>query len=150
GKLGGLRKVVRREEDRPALCAEAFHELPYGARRLWVERCGRLVQEHDGRLMEERSRDRELLPHAFRERTHRLVAAVPELKKMEIAFHLSIRTRGLEVVQTREIAQVLPSGETIVETGLLDRKSTRLNSSHVAISYADFCLKKKRNNTDEQ
>src|SRR5207253_3679283 len=26
----------------------------------------------------------------------------------------------------------------------LDRKSTRLNSSHVAISYAVFCLKKKR------
>src|SRR5690625_6680854 len=26
---------------------------------------------------------------------------------------------------------------------LLDRKSTRLNSSHVAISYAVFCLKKK-------
>src|SRR5690625_5449437 len=27
---------------------------------------------------------------------------------------------------------------------LRDRKSTRLNSSHVAISYAVFCLKKKR------
>src|SRR5439155_5640463 len=27
--------------------------------------------------------------------------------------------------------------------GSLDRKSTRLNSSHVAISYAVFCLKKK-------
>src|SRR5207253_11348389 len=27
-----------------------------------------------------------------------------------------------------------------------DRKSTRLNSSHVAISYAVFCLKKKRMN----
>src|SRR5690625_5996827 len=27
----------------------------------------------------------------------------------------------------------------------LDRKSTRLNSSHVAISYAVFCLKKKTN-----
>src|SRR5690625_1544524 len=26
----------------------------------------------------------------------------------------------------------------------IDRKSTRLNSSHVAISYAVFCLKKKR------
>src|SRR5690625_6861678 len=26
-----------------------------------------------------------------------------------------------------------------------DRKSTRLNSSHVAISYAVFCLQKKRN-----
>src|SRR5438874_8013373 len=29
--------------------------------------------------------------------------------------------------------------------GELDRKSTRLNSSHVEISYAVFCLKKKRN-----
>src|SRR5690625_1960838 len=28
--------------------------------------------------------------------------------------------------------------------GNLDRKSTRLNSSHVAISYAVFCLKKKK------
>src|SRR5699024_11711149 len=29
----------------------------------------------------------------------------------------------------------------------LDRKSTRLNSSHVSISYAVFCLKKKKNKT---
>src|SRR5439155_14902607 len=29
-------------------------------------------------------------------------------------------------------------------TAVLDRKSTRLNSSHVAISYAVFCLKKKK------
>src|SRR5699024_11715563 len=28
---------------------------------------------------------------------------------------------------------------------LRDRKSTRLNSSHVSISYAVFCLKKKKN-----
>src|SRR5437870_9130811 len=28
----------------------------------------------------------------------------------------------------------------------VDRKSTRLNSSHVAISYAVFCLKKKKKN----
>src|SRR2546430_7128650 len=28
-----------------------------------------------------------------------------------------------------------------------DRKSTRLNSSHSQISYAVFCLKKKKNNT---
>src|SRR5690349_22553662 len=30
--------------------------------------------------------------------------------------------------------------------GVLDRKSTRLNSSHVEISYAVFCLKKKKQN----
>src|SRR3989442_2666506 len=29
-----------------------------------------------------------------------------------------------------------------------DRKSTRLNSSHVRISYAVFCLKKKKNNAE--
>src|SRR5690606_39769980 len=29
-----------------------------------------------------------------------------------------------------------------------DRKSTRLNSSHVKISYAVFCLKKKKTNTE--
>src|SRR5207249_10015550 len=32
------------------------------------------------------------------------------------------------------------------ETVELDRKSTRLNSSHVSISYAVFCLKKKKKN----
>src|SRR3712207_7363455 len=30
--------------------------------------------------------------------------------------------------------------------GQIDRKSTRLNSSHANISYAVFCLKKKKNN----
>src|SRR5437899_9421115 len=31
----------------------------------------------------------------------------------------------------------------------IDRKSTRLNSSHLGISYAVFCLKKKNNNRNE-
>src|SRR5699024_12452921 len=31
----------------------------------------------------------------------------------------------------------------VVKPLMLDRKSTRLNSSHVSISYAVFCLKKK-------
>src|SRR5258708_17833956 len=33
------------------------------------------------------------------------------------------------------------------EAALADRKSTRLNSSHQIISYAVFCLKKKKYNT---
>src|SRR5690349_23576319 len=33
--------------------------------------------------------------------------------------------------------------------GLEDRKSTRLNSSHVEISYAVFCLKKKKKDVAE-
>src|SRR2546426_8767189 len=35
-------------------------------------------------------------------------------------------------------------GVTIIKGSLKDRKSTRLNSSHLVISYAVFCLKKKK------
>src|SRR5690625_6361543 len=37
---------------------------------------------------------------------------------------------------------------TQLDGGGEDRKSTRLNSSHVAISYAVFCLKKKNKTED--
>src|SRR2546426_6595477 len=36
--------------------------------------------------------------------------------------------------------------EAAAERARLDRKSTRLNSSHLVISYAVFCLKKKKEN----
>src|SRR5690625_6575757 len=42
-------------------------------------------------------------------------------------------------IENRELFQ---SGLTTI-VPIIDRKSTRLNSSHVAISYAVFCLKKK-------
>src|SRR5690349_21878377 len=38
------------------------------------------------------------------------------------------------------------AGQRVVERCVGDRKSTRLNSSHVEISYAVFCLKKKKIN----
>src|SRR5207249_12160032 len=37
--------------------------------------------------------------------------------------------------------------ERLGDVGARDRKSTRLNSSHVSISYAVFCLKKKKHKT---
>src|SRR5690606_39910576 len=67
-----------------------------------------------------------------------------------------LRTPGLRTCLTRQafaekasrlagalIERGMTRGATV---GLLlgDRKSTRLNSSHVKISYAVFCLKKKR------
>src|SRR2546430_11694118 len=35
----------------------------------------------------------------------------------------------------------------VIRAGVQDRKSTRLNSSHSQISYAVFCLKKKKTHT---
>src|SRR2546430_13509955 len=47
----------------------------------------------------------------------------------------------------------LQSGTTLPATSIYhdcgDRKSTRLNSSHSQISYAVFCLKKKKQNNQE-
>src|SRR5256885_5428286 len=48
------------------------------------------------------------------------------------------------------LAEVYGAGTTARQGALLvpitDRKSTRLNSSHLVISYAVFCLKKKKKN----
>src|SRR5256885_2995264 len=44
-------------------------------------------------------------------------------------------------------ARVLSSAELPRDDPHVDRKSTRLNSSHLVISYAVFCLKKKKNST---
>src|SRR5690625_5951385 len=40
-------------------------------------------------------------------------------------------------------ARLAPASVIFSHAASTDRKSTRLNSSHVAISYAVFCLKKK-------
>src|SRR3989442_7684416 len=50
--------------------------------------------------------------------------------------------RGDRVRQARTIQGVVERGEEFRRSNG-DRKSTRLNSSHVRISYAVFCLKKK-------
>src|SRR5438034_4612769 len=42
------------------------------------------------------------------------------------------------------VAEVHRSPVSVREPPVVDRKSTRLNSSHTVISYAVFCLKKKK------
>src|SRR5258708_27457785 len=57
-----------------------------------------------------------------------------------------IRREGLSLAQILQRIQRRldwPSSCPLLE-GRLDRKSTRLNSSHQIISYAVFCLKKKK------
>src|SRR5688500_19322984 len=52
------------------------------------------------------------------------------------------------VVHHDQVAGVHVVGEigsqTVLDPTAVDRKSTRLNSSHLVISYAVFCLKKKK------
>src|SRR3989442_8749006 len=46
--------------------------------------------------------------------------------------------------RTRGQQMIIAGAVRLVINELRDRKSTRLNSSHVRISYAVFCLKKKK------
>src|SRR5690625_5853679 len=61
------------------------------------------------------------------------------------ALPISIRGTQISRIVLRTLSMIKPTG-----TLLSDRKSTRLNSSHVAISYAVFCLKKKKKITKMQ
>src|SRR5688572_32388341 len=64
--------------------------------------------------------------------------AAPQVRVLQRA-----RSRA-RVVRREPPSRVLP--EVVLEP--LDRKSTRLNSSHSQISYAVFCLKKKKSRHD--
>src|SRR5688500_19732447 len=75
--------------------------------------------------------------------------ALPILRRAERGYAIAVqprvlRDRGRESllqIDQRLAAPVAANG--IGESLSIDRKSTRLNSSHLVISYAVFCLKKK-------
>src|SRR5947209_15663863 len=69
-----------------------------------------------------------------------VVAATDHPNVGRLAFHLCDATLA---AHARDVLAHL--GDEDLGLGL-DRKSTRLNSSHANISYAVFCLKKKKNN----
>src|SRR5690606_41762153 len=54
------------------------------------------------------------------------------------------RVHGRVDAQRGDVSRQHDGGVEVGEGGRRDRKSTRLNSSHVKISYAVFCLKKKK------
>src|SRR5207253_7529343 len=58
----------------------------------------------------------------------------------------AVQMQEVRVEAQRPLLQKDATGTTRFLSGedIQDRKSTRLNSSHVAISYAVFCLKKKK------
>src|SRR5699024_11446287 len=61
-------------------------------------------------------------------------------------FIVALSDKGETVDEITAIAEVLKSYAKDIP-GVEDRRSTRLNSSHVSISYAVFCLKRKMDPT---
>src|SRR5690625_6079746 len=62
---------------------------------------------------------------------------------MRMAGHDVLMVSGTDEHGTPILVAADAAGVSARELADRDRKSTRLNSSHVAISYAVFCLKKK-------
>src|SRR5690606_41439904 len=56
----------------------------------------------------------------------------------------ALHVTGLSELVRNKDAIFLTDIDTELRVRKIDRKSTRLNSSHVKISYAVFCLKKKK------
>src|SRR5207249_10943383 len=83
-----------------------------------------------------RSSDLARAPRSFR-------ATTPDERPSLICSPIPIRTASSRLQVQARVRQRLWA-ETLPHPGLKDRKSTRLNSSHVSISYAVFCLKKKK------
>src|SRR5262245_65221908 len=73
--------------------------------------------------------------HSFPTRRSSDLMAISKLLGVDLCPRLShLRDRRLHIPREMAVPTVLEGG---------DRKSTRLNSSHLGISYAVFCLKKK-------
>src|SRR5258705_8701497 len=55
-----------------------------------------------------------------------------------------------EEARTRPLTTINNPRPASPSSSMADRKSTRLNSSHLGISYAVFCLKKKKHTSELQ
>src|SRR5690625_6211562 len=69
---------------------------------------------------------------------HFLKREITPILKEDKSFY---KRRNTRYQILREVKNVITAKNK--KSATIDRKSTRLNSSHVAISYAVFCLKKK-------
>src|SRR5256885_4986459 len=78
-----------------------------------------------------------------RERLDRFVERV-ELSRVKLPQALREPRRAARLDEAQDALALAGHGEAdaAAVAGGLDRKSTRLNSSHLVISYAVFCLKK--------
>src|SRR5690606_40423208 len=79
-----------------------------------------------------------------------LTRDMPSWKKVRCTRRSTVeqRGRGSETCATSACPTLLSPGINFSTADRIDRKSTRLNSSHVKISYAVFCLKKKKKTTN--
>src|SRR3989442_11965738 len=92
-----------------------------------------------------------LCPNPQMKAGSRMAKALEPVRRCRNGIANNRKMNSSEVAASRLVASGDNHGSAVLATlvyliscGAQDRKSTRLNSSHVRISYAVFCLKKKK------
>src|SRR5205814_8749699 len=85
-----------------------------------------------------------LFPYTTLFRSQALIAEATKSAKQSAAEAKQGVKRPPTIVKKKDEKGSAAATTTTIAPSLSDRKSTRLNSSHLGISYAVFCLKKKK------
>src|SRR5690625_2159576 len=106
---------------------EITREALFNQVRAWTLQAGAMIREkiYEPRTIDIKSNPKDLVTEMDRE----IEAFYANKIKSYYPHHYLLGQEGY--------------GDKEIDRNKTDRKSTRLNSSHVAISYAVFCLKKK-------
>src|SRR5207253_4857525 len=83
-----------------------------------------------------------LISRADRRESHRFLVRDPRVSHSQRAPFAGLLPSQIALKQSQPTLRLTAMRRQVCGFVARDRKSTRLNSSHVAISYAVFCLKK--------
>src|SRR5207253_8377611 len=89
-----------------------------------------------------------LVPYTTLFRSHLVLARHDQDGEVGVAVAHALVELG-QRLRLRQLAVLHLEDDPPARGSAADRKSTRLNSSHVAISYAVFCLKKKKKKSQQ-
>ena len=125
---------MRGEKDGPPLSPQLFDEVAHHPRGFRIEASRWLIQEDDLWFVQQGAGNRQFLPHAFREATDLVVAPLPEIEQMQVAFDLRGGSLGCEVIQLCKEQQVLPGAQSVIQARRLGEDPNGLPNGLVVLA----------------
>ena len=106
-----------RDQDTEATGGALAQQVLEHPRPLGVEATQRLIEHHERRVVNERGRDRGLLPHALRVGLDQIIGYRRELEAFEESLDSPRRYLGLDVIERCDEIQELAGAQALVEEG---------------------------------